>query len=239
MKGSEQWIWLNAAAIGASLCALFGMLLLLFVKGLAHFWPADIAQIDYTNTFGESGQLYGQIIEVESVPIEQFLESGRSFQGAAEERATVERWLVKSGSRRLNPPDFRWVFSAQVNGTSYPRDLTVFQRMEWGDLYGMPLALSEPNKLEKVFPETSSDNPALLMDKLQLRLEQVRETRRQISSLESGEVRRISVQLEEARSQLRFLNQTADSTPNKQLLIQRVQSLETSIKEGSTQLRAL
>ena len=54
LKSSEQWIWLNAAAIGASLCALFGMLLLLFVKGLAHFWPADIAQIDYTNTFGES-----------------------------------------------------------------------------------------------------------------------------------------------------------------------------------------
>ena len=239
LKSSEQWIWLNAAAIGASLCALFGMLLLLFVKGSAHFWPADIAQIDYTNTFGESRQLYGRIIEVESVPIEQFLESGRSLQGAAGESATVERWLVKSGSRRLNPPDFRWVFSAQVNGTSYPKDLTVFQRMEWGDLYGMPLALSAPNEPEKVFPRTSSDSPALLMEKLQRRLEQVRETRRQIASLESGEVRRISVQLEEARSQLRFLNQTADSIPNNQLLTQRVQELEISIKKVSMQLRKL
>ena len=43
----EPWIWMNAAAVGISVTAVGGILLLLAVKGLAHFWPSDIALIEY------------------------------------------------------------------------------------------------------------------------------------------------------------------------------------------------
>ena len=52
----EPWIWMNAAAVGISVTAVVGILLLLAVKGLAHFWPADIALISYESEDGKPRQ---------------------------------------------------------------------------------------------------------------------------------------------------------------------------------------
>jgi len=38
-KTGDPWIWLNAAAVSASLIIVIGLLLLIAVQGLSHFWP--------------------------------------------------------------------------------------------------------------------------------------------------------------------------------------------------------
>ena len=72
----EPWIWLNAAAVGISVTAVVGILLLLAVKGLAHFWPSDIALIQYETESGQPRYVYGELIEQDTLPVQQFLESG-------------------------------------------------------------------------------------------------------------------------------------------------------------------
>ena len=50
--GSQAWIWLNAAAVGLCLCTLTGLLLLIAVRGLGHFWPADLQLYVYLDDAG-------------------------------------------------------------------------------------------------------------------------------------------------------------------------------------------
>ena len=67
---------MNAAAVGISLSAVIGILLLIAVKGLSHFWPADVAQITFTDQNNQLQSIYGELIELDVVPVKQFLESG-------------------------------------------------------------------------------------------------------------------------------------------------------------------
>ena len=72
----EPWIWMNAAAVGLSISAVIGILLLIAVKGLAHFWPADVDLITYTTESAQVQQVFGEFVELDQVSVEQFLESG-------------------------------------------------------------------------------------------------------------------------------------------------------------------
>ena len=55
-KSGAPWIWLNAMAIGIGITAVVGLLALIATRGLAHFWPADVAMLqmdDGTTWIGE------------------------------------------------------------------------------------------------------------------------------------------------------------------------------------------
>ena len=61
----------------------------------------------------------------------------------------MSRWLVKTGNRKIAPPDFRWLFLDQIDAMSHPQGLVVVERIEWGNAYGKPVALnfgSEPTR---------------------------------------------------------------------------------------------
>jgi phosphate transport system permease protein len=46
-KSGEAWVWLNAGAVAISLIMVIGILGLIAVRGLSHFWPADVLQAQY------------------------------------------------------------------------------------------------------------------------------------------------------------------------------------------------
>ena len=43
-KSGDPWVWLNAGAVAISVIMVIGLLLLIAVRGLGHFWPADIVE---------------------------------------------------------------------------------------------------------------------------------------------------------------------------------------------------
>ncbi|MEQ8803360.1 MAG: hypothetical protein RLP45_15080, partial [Haliea sp.] len=45
LRSGEPLIWLNGAAVSISVIAVVGLLLLLAVRGLSHFWPADVLAV--------------------------------------------------------------------------------------------------------------------------------------------------------------------------------------------------
>ena len=67
---------MNAAAVGVSVSAVVGIVLLIAVKGLAHFWPADVAKISFEDKNGQQQLVFGELIELDDLPVKQFLESG-------------------------------------------------------------------------------------------------------------------------------------------------------------------
>lgn len=197
----EPWIWMNAAAVGISVSAVIGILLLIAVKGLAHFWPSDVAMISFTDKNGLPQTVYGELIELDQLPVKQFLESGGdpSLTKAGESR--MQRWLVKTGNRKVNPPDFRWIYLNQISDIQNPEDVIVLERVEWGNAYGVPTSLRVGNTDGNLI--TGAQLPSALQQRLQ-RGELIRE---EIHKLEQGEMNSINRELEKLRLQMRQLTQ--------------------------------
>ncbi len=61
------WVWLNAAAVSASILLVVGLLLLIGVRGMGHFWPLAVQEIVYQQTDGSELVLAGQLSEEEKV----------------------------------------------------------------------------------------------------------------------------------------------------------------------------
>ena len=101
LRNGQAWVWLNAAAVGLCLCTLTGLLLLIAVRGLGHFWPADLSLYVYQDGTGAKRRVLGELVEVEAVPRRQHLESGvgRAPSGAG----PLRRLVIKTGNRRLDP----------------------------------------------------------------------------------------------------------------------------------------
>ena len=129
--GSQAWIWLNAAAVGLCLCTLTGLLLLIAVRGLGHFWPADLQLYVYLDDAGATRRVLGELIETETVSRRQHLESGVAHNLVPGD-GPLRRLVIKTGNRRLDPPDFAHIFEHRIESVSAPPDAVVLERVEWG-----------------------------------------------------------------------------------------------------------
>ena len=67
VKSGSPWVWLNAGAVSISLVMVIGLLGLIAVRGLSHFWPADIVAVGYVEPGKDSVTLLGEVVDKETV----------------------------------------------------------------------------------------------------------------------------------------------------------------------------
>jgi phosphate transport system permease protein len=139
-KSGAPWVWLNAGAVSISLVMVVGLLLLIAVRGLSHFWPADIMEVSYTEPNQQTQMLIGEVIETETVPAVQLKRVGVELP---EGQDSAERILVKVGNRDYFGIDFRWVNVPWLGEASYPEELISIERREWGRFYGRLIAVKQ------------------------------------------------------------------------------------------------
>ena len=234
----EPWIWMNAAAVGISVTAVVGILLLLAVKGLAHFWPADIALIEYESDTGKAGRVYGELIELDTLPVQQFLESGGPAAWVSKDSNVMQRWLVKTGNRKVAAPDFRWIYEAQITSIEYPENVVAIERLEWGNAYGVPLQIDVPKGSDgnSSLQVVSGDE---VSQAIVQRLEETSFIRGQIDDLEGGVLNRINNDLE----RLRLERRGVELKGIQDLRLSEIDEEERQLREeyaiSSTQLRGL
>ena len=216
-------VWLNALALALSISAVLGLLTLLAVRGLAYFWPADVVEFEYLDArtgAGATTRIIGEVVRRES-----FVPGAEPAQDDAE----VERWLVKTGNRRANPPDFRWLLRDGVSNLRTPSDLVVVEREEWGKTYGRLRELYEGDVRiasgERVWPQLSA------------RLEQLQALRDAAASLQSTGVDAINYELEQLRLERRRL--VLDDSPPSLALVFRERELKLKYAEYEQRLREL
>lgn len=197
LASGEPWIWFNAAAVGLSIVAVSGLLILIAVRGLAHFWPADVRLVEYRDAAGQRQIALGELADTESLSPLRYAEV---FGSTDVQTETVERWLLKTGNRRHNPPDFRWVFARDATAVSHPQDVVVFERMEWGNAYGYLTAVSE---------DGSKIDSADLWTTLRVKLARAEGIRTDIEETQQQTLTEINFDLERLRLQRREL--AADS----------------------------
>ena len=144
-RGLKTWIaeggpyiWLNAGAVSVSMIMVIGLLLLIAVRGLGHFWPGRIASFDYTDENGAVEHVLGEFVDREVVPRARL---GQSDPRIPADQELVDRRLVKTGNRDFLGIDFHWVLGAGMGTVNFPADAIAVERREWGNLYGYLVAV--------------------------------------------------------------------------------------------------
>ena len=187
-KSGTPWVWLNAGAVSISMIMVVGLLILIAVRGLGHFWPKTIWEIDYLEGDNQI-VLLGERAKIEVVPAKQLVASGLHLDFDEE---FVERTLLKIGNRDTYGVDFKLIVKPAEVEVRQPVDAIVFERTQWGNFYGFLQSISEDGNALDV-------NPDALWDELQNRLKRVDDLRDEIHEIEKFDIGRINYKLEKLR----------------------------------------
>ncbi|MDO7711729.1 MAG: phosphate ABC transporter permease PstA [Pseudomonadota bacterium] len=191
-KSGSPWVWLNAGAVSISLVMVVGLLLLIAVRGLGHFWPADIMSITYNEPDKKSITLIAEDVETEVITAARLKKLGVYLP---EGQITGERHLLKVGNRDYFGLDFLWINALWMSEATYPEDLVAIERREWGNFYGYITKVMQQGEVVA----TGDD----AWDELQTRLERSNNLVAEIKGIEKNEIGKINQGLEGLRLQKR------------------------------------
>lgn len=193
-KSGSPWIWLNAGAIAICMILVLGLLGLITVRGLSHFWPAAVVQTTYEEPGSEPVLVLGSVRQTETVTAAVVRDSGFDVP---EDQAIVTRHQLQLGNRDITGRDFAWYVADYMGPWTYPDDVLVLERMEWGNFYGHLRSVLESGE---VVAEGKS-----AWEELEQRVSRARELREQIMHIERDAIGAISYQQEQLRLSQRKL----------------------------------
>jgi phosphate transport system permease protein len=213
-RSGDPYIWLNAGAVSICLLLVVGLMLLIGVRGFAHFWPASIIEFDYTESDGEVIRLLGEKTDSETIPRKQVVGMDNLI---SPELKNVDRFLLKTGNRDYFGIDFRWVLNPLAGVFSYPVEAIAVERREWGNLYGYLKAVKQNEQIISgsnawaVLQEKLKDSNAVFAEIRKIEKHQIGEVNYKIEKLRLKERgyeldgitdERLYTELEESRTVL-------------------------------------
>ncbi len=208
LRSGEPMIWFNAAAVSISLIAVVGLISLLAVRGFGHFWPSPIMHAELTS--GELSQaVIGETVEQLEVSGEQLREAGFTLKGEGE---FFGRTLLKQGNRDFLGTDFVWIIDEQLDDITYPTNVFVIERLEWGNLYGY---LKSVTRDDKILADSNSGSDAVWRV-FQEEIAQSVGIREEIHQLERVEIGHINHAMERLRLRQRQYELDDALTPSAQ-----------------------
>lgn len=215
-KSGSPWIWLNAGAVSISMIMVFGLLLLILVRGFGHFWPHAVIETTYTMPGQDAVRVIGELRRSETLAGQAMREAGAPIP---EDQLLVVRHQFKLGNRDVTGRDFLFFIDDFMGEWHYPRDMTVLERREWGDFYGQPLRLLERGQTvaqaDQLWPEFME------------RLDRSNRLFDEIRQIERREIGNINFRLERVRLDQRRAELRGELTPEvRQAFDRRRQALD-------------
>ncbi len=205
-KSGSPGVWMSGGAVAIAVIMTLGLLAVIAVRGLAHFWPADLVHASY-NVPGMANHLViGEVVQKEEVPRERLKSAGLPVPDNGPEFMTRE--LIKVGNRDINGADFTWIVGEWLTEQTTPRELMALERREWGNFYGYLVNIKEQGKVvaegEAAWPE------------LQSRIDRVSGLADELRTLERSDIGQVNSGLERLRLQARRLELNGALTPQAQ-----------------------
>ena len=182
LASGNVFIWGCAAGVSVSLLMVFGLLLLIMINGLGYFWTSDVVEVTLKDGQRMMGQLAGREVIPRTITPERPDGKGRL--------------RVKIGNRDLYGLDFKWVNDDQVVSQTYPADVVLLERREWGNMYARIKAVY---KGETVLSEGNEAGWLALVPLIST----TDELHRQITRIEKIEIGSINADIEQVRLKIR------------------------------------
>lgn len=202
-KSGSPWIWMNAGAVAIAVVMTLGLLILIAVRGLSHFWPSDVIEAQYRLPGQEALVILGEVNSREEVPAARL--AGAGLPVDPEQQEFMERQLLKVGNRDLYGADFRWVVGEWLEDVHTPEDVIVIERREWGNFYGY---LTDVRQNGEVVATGADAWPAL-----QQAVDRALAIHDDIQELEKTDIGRINSGLERVRLRERGYELRNELTP--------------------------
>lgn len=188
-KSGSPWVWMNAGAVAIAVIMTLGLLTLIAVRGLSHFWPADVIEAEYTIPGQPTITLVGEVTTREQVPTERL--HGAGLPVDPEKSEFMDRELLKVGNRDLYGADFRWIVADWLENERTPEDIVVIERREWGNFYGYLLQVKQGSQVVAEGEQAWSA--------LQPAVDRALGIYDEIHTLETGAIGKINAELERIR----------------------------------------
>jgi phosphate transport system permease protein len=212
VKSGDPWVWLNAGAVAISVIMVVGLLLLIAVRGLGHFWPADVMQATYSLPNKAPYTVAAERVESVEVTSAQLREAGIDIPGAKDE--LLQRTLLKMGNRDVYGADFGWILDRYLSDVQTPQMLFTAERHEWGNLYGYLKSVKEEGQVIAQTDDFTPTESALAtwaaFEKSIHRAESIHD---EIKKIEKADIGKINHALERIRLKQRRLELSNDLTP--------------------------
>ncbi len=202
VASGDPWIWMTGSAVSVSLIAVIGLLVLMTIRGMGHFWPSDILYTTYQDPHGTSSIIVGEQVDSEEVTAARVRDSG--YQ-TAPGQIYLRRDLIKVGNREAFGQDFLWVWAERMGPVTYPKELLVLERREWGNFYGTLVAVKENGRL------VASGDAA--WEEVQHRIERAHSLFATIHTIEKDEIGSINYAIDRLRLKERRLVLEGQLTP--------------------------
>ena len=193
LASGNVFIWGCAAGVSVSLLMVFGLLLLIMINGLGYFWTSDIVELTLKDQQHVTGQLAGREVIPRSVTPDR--PEGRG------------RLRVKIGNRDLYGLDFKWVNDDQIVSQTYPADVVLLERREWGNMYARIKAVYKGEALQAEGNEGAWIALAPLISTTNT-------LHQQITRIENIEIGSINAEIESVRLKIRAFEMGNPSSPS-------------------------
>ena len=219
LDSGTLFVWFCGTAVAASLLMVGGVLLLIMINGLGFFWPHALVEMTLKDGTHVLGELKGE----EVIP---YSETPEFPEGKT-------RVKLKVGNRDLYGLDFRWVDTDQITSAESPKDVTAFERREWGNFYGR---IHKVTRGEDVVASGNQEG----WQALQPLIEQANDLHDEIEYLQRDVIGDINYEIEEARLGIRELGlRGQQQAPEVAELQAATKQLETRYQKHVATLRAL
>ena len=176
-RGGDPFIWLTGGALIFCLAMISGLVGVILYQGASTFWPQDLTLLNLEN----GKRVLGKIIDRQQIPGED----------------EKYRLQLKVGNRDTYGLDFRWVDEDRIASVEDPLPAVVFERVEWGDMYGFMGGIYKGDELI----ETESGT----WHKLEKLLEQAADLHEQIHAVEHDDIGALNRKIEDLRLERRRL----------------------------------
>jgi phosphate transport system permease protein len=210
-------VWLTAMGLTVGLLMVVYLIGLIVINGLVAFWPTRVAQIELRagsqTGMNEVRQLGGKIVKIQP--------KATQGDGTGDQR----EWQVMVGNKEVYGFGFLYLDQADITQVSYPADIMLIERLEYGEALGLPVALQI--KGEGTMPAADAE----FTTRLQTLVTEVRQRREAIKRIEKTDIGRINAKMEAWRLQQRALvraRQSGTSLPAAPL--QRLQDAMTALQ---------
>ncbi|WP_394560533.1 phosphate ABC transporter permease PstA [Aquipseudomonas alcaligenes] len=186
---------MTASGVSIAVIMTVGLLAVIAVRGLGHFWPADVIEAKYQVPGEAARVMAGELVQEEQVPRARLAAAGLPVDVNGGEFLTRE--LFKVGNREVYGADFSWVVAEWMSEPSTPQNLMVMERREWGNFYGYLINVKQGGQVVAEGDAAWSE--------LQSRIARVDELHAQQVSLEKRDIGHINHGLEQLRLEGRKL----------------------------------
>lgn len=219
-KSGEPFVMMNAAAVAASVIMVVGLLLLIAVRGLGHFWPHTVYELQY-DWQGQVERVIGEQQDTETITVQRLIESGIQINT---DEQYINRHLYKIGNRDVYGVDFRTIVEPFIRSKTVPEDILVIERHEYGNFYGFLRAVKQDGQV------VASGEEA--WDALQPLLERGYDLHEQIKKIEKSDIGGINYQIERLRLKERSLELEGKKTPERMAELEAERQLLDQEYEG-------